>query len=215
MAGTIKSAEETIRSHPWTAGSAIIGALALVVAVLAYVNDLAGDADASEKDAVAACAPVQMIEAGDSSTRLRPPGQVFVEWTRSPTLAGRVSASVRWVDNDPRTSFGLLEVTGRYGVSHRDDTPVRLDGRALPSPGICGHWYRRYNDKDDGERGVFFDGLWADEPYCFSPNSSAEWTGVNKAPFPSVGAPPKCETAPWNDGWGSADRPGVPRDTTE
>jgi hypothetical protein len=138
----------------------------------------------------------------DSPDRLRPPKDLSVAWDRSPTLAGRVSATLHWENVDPRTSFGLIEVTGRYGEPNVNDIPYNLDGRPLPAAGLCGHWLRRYNDADDDERGVFLNGLWAGERYCFAVNSSDPGGGVH-APYPSIKTVPVCEQAPWNPAWGS------------
>lgn len=142
----------------------------------------------------------------DSPDRLRPPKNLSITWDRSPTVSGRVSATIHWQNVDPRTAFGLIEVTGRFGSRAGNDIPYILDGRELPAEGLCGHWLRRYSQADDDERGVFFDGLWVGEPYCFAVNSSDPGGGVD-APYPSIKTPPVCEKAPWNEAWGQPANP--------
>lgn len=147
-----------------------------------------------------------MISRPDSDDRLRPPSDLTVDWQQSETDSGRVAVSLHWKNNDARTASALVEVTGRYGSGNAFDIPVSTDGRLLPNGGTCGHWYRRAPRADDGERGIYIDGLWARSKYCFSVNVS-DPAGGTRAPYPSVGTSPSCESAPWNKKWGDADLP--------
>jgi hypothetical protein len=152
------------------------------------------------------CPNQQIYNPDDDPRRLRPPKNLSVAWDRSPTIRGRVSATVHWTNVDAATSMGLLEVVGRYGVTNPNDEPTRTDGRPLPTEGICGDWYRRYHRADDGERGVFFDGLWPNDRYCFAVNSSDPGGGL-QSPYPSIETPAVCEDAPWYSAWGEAAQP--------
>jgi len=107
---------------------------------------------------------------------------------------------------DSRTANGLVEVLGRYGRPNNADEPTHTDGRPIPAEGVCGNWYRRYMQPDDGERGIYLDGLWPNERYCFAVNSSDPGGGVRE-PYPSILTVPVCETAPWNSVWGTPDAP--------
>ncbi|MDP9695397.1 UNVERIFIED_ORG: hypothetical protein J2X79_002974 [Arthrobacter globiformis] len=141
------------------------------------------------------CPDTLMTQAGDSVDRLRPPTDLTIKWEASPSLPDRAAATVKWRINDDRTASGLIEIAGRYGVQFDDDIPYRLDGRPLPSQGLCGHWLRQYTHPDRAESGAYFDGLWPGETYCFAVNSSDE-NGGNASPFPSINTPAKCEVAP-------------------
>jgi hypothetical protein len=192
---------------PWAKAGVLFALLGIIAAYLIA----AGQAHwfPFSDDVVQACAGQSIENSSDSSDRLRPPENLTITWERSPTLSGRVSAAIHWRNVDPRTSSGLIEVVGRYGSTSENDLPYVLDGRKLPREGLCGHWLRRYNRADDDERGVYFDGLWPDEQYCFSVNSSDPGGGV-RSPYPSIGTPAVCESAPWDQSWGKAARPTGP-----
>ena len=151
-----------------------------------------------------ACPSFSMISVKpDSSDRLRPPTGLAVTWAPSQTLIGHVTATLHWTNSDSRTAFGLIEITGRYGNVNPLDEAITTDGQSLPATGLCGHWFRKYTLPDDGERGVVFEGLWPNERYCFSVNESDAGGGVH-APYPWIGNPAVCGTAPWQASWGKA-----------
>lgn len=194
---------------PYTKAAAVFAGLAIIVTYLVAAGashwwPFNIDVRQSHNSGQTICVGPVIASYADSPGRLRPPKNLSITWDRSPTVFGRVSAAIHWQNVDPRTAFGLIEVTGRYGRRAAEDIPHVLDGRELPAEGLCGHWLRRYNRYDDGERGVFFDGLWAGEPYCFSVNSSDPGGGM-RSPYPSVGTTPVCENAPWNNDWGQAE----------
>jgi hypothetical protein len=190
---------EKLKTHPWTAVGSIAGVAALIVTMITLWPGW-------QDDPAPPCSTEQRSGPTDPAGRLKAPTGVRIEWTRSPTAAGRVAAAVYWVNNDDRTTQGLLEVTGRFGKRDANDLTVRVDGRELPREGLCGNWYRRYTQPDDGERGEFFDRLWANDDYCFAPNASNA-AGGTRSPYPSLQSDPVCERAPWHDSWGDPDQP--------
>jgi len=121
-----------------------------------------------------------------------------------------MTATIGWQNNDARASFGLIEVTGRYGKRDKDDEPTTTNGVRLPANGLCGDWYREYTRSDDGERTVFFEGLWPGEIYCFAVNASDPGGGLH-SPHRSVDSIPVCQTAPWSSSWGRSASPPASR----
>jgi hypothetical protein len=201
--------EATVRGAVLGHHGLMLTAAGLIVSVLGIYLGVAATRsyypfESSAKAVTPPCTQT-IEEASDGSTRLRPPANVAIHWSESQTQPGRVSAVIHWVNKDSRTAFGLIQVAGRYGAQSPDDEPIRTDSRELPAAGLCGTWYRQWRSPDDGERGVFIDGLWPNESYCFAVNVSDKGGGV-QAPFPSI-ATKVCEESPWRSAWGRPDTP--------
>jgi hypothetical protein len=193
---------ERFRTHPYTVIGSIVGVLTLMVTVLAWSPWRHTPASASSFP----CPTKSLVSSTDAPWRLRPPSDLTVSWSYSETISGRDEATIHWKNNDSRTVFGLIEVIGRYGSPNANDETIVVDGRPLPGTGMCGDWYRRYNSVSKSLTGVFFDGLWPEEQYCFAVNASGS-SGGNAYPYPSIESSPVCETAPWEASWGTAASP--------
>jgi hypothetical protein len=195
---------ERFRTHPYTVISTVVALLTLMVTVLVWAPWKHADASAGSFQ----CPTKSLLSATDAPDRLRPPSHLTISWSYSETVAGTDEATIHWKNNDSRAVFGLIEIVGRYGTPNADDETIVVDGRPLPDDGDCGDWYRRYNQVSESLTGVFFDGLWPEEQYCFSVNASNA-AGGNGAPYPSIESLPVCETAPWEPQWGTAAVPPV------
>lgn len=196
---------ERFRTHPYTVIGTVAAILALIVSVAVWAPWRRSHKISASTQSFQ-CPTKSQVTAEDAPGRLRPPSDLTISWSYSETIAGRDEATLHWKNNDSRTTFGLIEIVGRYGTPNADDEPIVIDGRPLPGVGECGDWYRRYNSVSDSLTGVFFDGLWPEERYCVSINASPA-NGGTAYPYPSVESPPICEVAPWNVSWGQAATP--------